>query len=150
MWKTTKACDAWYGVNGFSGRTNTNLFNNNVMTLVMPLSVGGIFLTEGTNTDFNFYVVSYSREAVGVVDVSSIMSYDVANPSFTGIDTVSTGIPMWYDAAAYTPTIDLYYDKAAIAANHSKGLLLLHHHNAESTAQILTFNYPNFLPFMGR
>ena len=146
----TKACDAWYGVNGFSGRTNTNLFNNNVMTLVMPLSVGGIGLTEGTNTDFNFYVVSYSREAVGVVDVSSIMSYDVANPSFTGIDTVSTGIPMWYDAAAYTPTIDLYYDKAAIAANHSKGLLLLHHHNAESTAQILTFNYPNFLPFMGR
>jgi subtilisin family serine protease len=148
---STRLCDAFYYVNAFSGRTNTNLFNNNVMTLVMPLTIGGKGLVEGTNTDFNFYVVSYSREAVGAVDVSSIMSYDVANPSFIGIDPVYTGIPMWYDIPGLNPTIDLDYDKAAIAANHTKGLLLLHHHNVDgTTAQVLTFDYHYFLPFIGR
>ncbi len=141
-------CDAWYYVNGLSGSTNTNLFHNNVMTLVVPLV--GIGLDEVNNTDFDFYVVSYSREASGAVDVSDLMSYDVANQSFITVDTTNTGMPMWLDAADYSPTFDITYDKNAIAANDSRGLLLLHHHNAVGSAEILTFDYKMFLPTVSR
>lgn len=141
-------CDAWYYVNGLSGSTNTNLFRSNVMTLVVPL--GGIGLVEGSNTDFDFYVVSYSREAPGAVDVSEIMSYDVANQSFITVDPVNTGMPLWLDASVYSPTFDIVYDKNAIEANDSKGLLLLHHHNSASTAEILDFNYRLYMPTISR
>ena len=130
------ACDAWYYVNGWgSGTLNTNLFHNNVMSLVVPFT--GIGLVDGVNTDFNFQVVSFNREAAGVVDVSPVMSYDVANQAFTAIDPVNTGEPQWFDAPIYSPTFDITYNKAAIAANNSKGLLLLHHFNNTNTAEVL-------------
>jgi len=142
-------CDAWYYVNGLSGTYNTNLFNNNVMALVVPFA--GIGLVDGVNTDFDFYVVSYTREAAGAVDVSDIMSYDVANQAFTAVDPVNTWEPQWWDASAYSPTFDIGYDKAAIAANNSLGLLLLHHHNtAGSSAEVLDFTYKYFFPLIMR
>jgi hypothetical protein len=130
-------CDSDSYANGFSSSVNTNLYNNNVM--LMPVGATSIGLEEGSNTDFDFYVVSYSREAPGVVDVSDLMSFDLAHQSFTMVDEVNTGEPVWFDAPAYSPTFDINYDKAAIAANHSMGLLLLHHHNALNTAEILEF-----------
>jgi hypothetical protein len=145
---STRLCNADYYVNGFSGNINTNLFNNNVMLL--PVGLTSIGLVDGVNTDFDFYVVSYSREAPGAVDVTNIMSYDVANQSFTMVDSVNTGMPMWVDAPAYSPTFDITYDKAAIEANDSLGLLLLHHHNMINTAQVLDFNYTEFLPWVGK
>ncbi len=129
-------CDAWYYMNMFSGATNTNAFNNNVMTLPVPFTEIG--LVDGVNTDFNFYVVSWSREGAGAVDITDVMSFDVANQSFTAVDPVYTGEPVWYDIPGLYPTFNIGYDKAAIAANQSKGLLLLHHHNAVNTAQVLT------------
>ena len=136
------ACDFWYYPNGFSPTTtNTNLFNNNVMTLVVPLQ--GIGLVDGVNTDFNFYVASFNRDAVGVVDISNFMSYDVANQAFNTVDPVNTGMPTWYDVPAIQATFNIGYDKAAIAANHSQGLLLLHHHNtAATTAEVLGITTP--------
>jgi len=146
-------CDAWNYVNGLSGTYNTNLFNNNVMTLVVPFQ--GIGLVEGVNTDFDFYVVSYSREAPGAVDVSDIMSYDVAKQAFTAVSAY--GMPMWDDALAYSPTFDITYDKAVMAANNPMGLLLLHHHNTSgSSAEIFssfvyTYNpFFYFLPLIAR
>ena len=150
-------CDAWYYVNGWSGSTNTNLFNNNVMTLVVPLQ--GIGLVDGVSTDFNFYVASFSREGTGAMDVSDVMSYDVAHQAFTMVDTrpapTGTGMPMWADASLYSPTFDITYDKTAIATTQVKGLLLLHHHNAAAnTAEVLSFtpisNHTNFLPLITR
>ncbi len=45
---------------------------------------------------------------------------------------------MWYDALAYSPTFDITYDKSAITVGKTKGLLLLHHHNAAgNSAEIL-------------
>jgi hypothetical protein len=107
---------------------------------------------DGVNTDFNFYVKSYSRDAVGAVDVSNVMHYDVAHQAFTAVDPVNTGIPMWLDAPAYSPTFDITYDKAVIVADHSQGLLLLHHHNnAENTAEVLSvFPYTFFLPWISK
>jgi subtilisin family serine protease len=144
------SCNSDYYTNGYSGNINTNIFNNNVM--VLPVGLTSISLVDGTNTDFNFYVASYNREAVGEVDVSDVMHYDVAHQAFTAVDPVITGMPMWLDASDSSPTFTITYDKAAIVANHSKGLLLLHHHNnAENTAEVLAvFPYTYFLPLIRR
>ncbi|MBI5964614.1 MAG: S8 family serine peptidase [Chloroflexi bacterium] len=131
----TSACNADYYVNGFSGATNTNLFHNNVMYL--PVNFTSIGLVDGVNTDFNFQIVSFNRDAAGIVDTSPVMSYDVASQAFTAIDPVFTGMPTWLDASVYSPTFDITYNKAAVAANNSKGLLLLHHFNATNTAEVL-------------
>jgi subtilisin family serine protease len=145
----TKVCNADYFTNGFGGNTNTNLFNNNVM--VLPVGLSSIGLVEGVNTAFDFYVVSYSRDAPGAVDVSNIMTYDVAHQAFTTVDKTGSRMPMWADASVYSPTFDIFYDKANIAADHSKGLLLLHHHNtAENSAEVLTFMYTTYLPLVRR
>ncbi len=129
-------CDAQSYMNYFSGTINTNAFNNNVMNISMPFT--DIGLVDGVNTDFDFYVVSWSRDASGPVDITEVMSYDVANQSFTAVDPLITDEPVWYDIPGIYPTFEIGYDKAAIAANESKGLLLLHHHNAVNTAQVLT------------
>jgi hypothetical protein len=118
--------------------------------MLLPVGFTSIGLADGVNTDFDFYVVSYSRDAAGAVDVSEIMSYDVAHQSFTAVDPVNTGMPMWYDAPLYSPTFDITYDKAAIEANDSMGLLLLHHHNATNTAEVLGFNYNFYLPWVAK
>ena len=59
---------------------------------------------------------------------------------------------MWADNPVSSPTFNITYDRAAIVADHSKGLLLLHHHNiAENIAEVLTvFPYTYFFPFIGR
>jgi subtilisin family serine protease len=140
-------CGADWATNAYPGGIqNTNIFNNNV--LLLPVGLTSIGLVDGENTDFNFYVVSYSREAPWAVDSSKIMHYDVAHQSFTAVDTITTGIPMWVDYPGEPITVT--YDKAAIADNHSLGLLLLHHHNAEGTAQVLDFNYKTALPLIAR
>ena len=148
---STFACNADYYTNGFSGTTNTNLFNNNVM--VLPVGLTSIGLVDGVKTSFNFYVASFNREAVGAVDVSDVMSYDVAHQAFTAVNTL-TGIPMWPDDSTVSPTFDITYDKAAIATTQVKGLLLLHHHNAANTAEVLSFaptsTYLYFLPLIMR
>ena len=141
-------CDADYYTNGFSGGINTNLFNNNVM--VLPVGLTSVGLVDGVNTNFDFYVVSYSRDAPGAVDISNIMSYDVAHQSFTAVDPVNTLMPMWLDDPDYSPTFDITFDKAAIATNGSLGLLLLHHHNATNNAEVLDFSYKTLLPLIGR
>jgi subtilisin family serine protease len=135
------SCDFWYYPNGLSPASfNTNLFNNNVMTLVVPLQ--GIGLVDGVNTDFDFHVVSYNRDAAGVVDISNLMSYDVANQAFNTV-APNTGMPTWFDVPATQATFVIGYDKAAIAASHSQGLLLLHHHNtAATTAEVLEITTP--------
>ena len=125
---STGIATAYYYLNGISGSTNTNLFHNNVMTLMAPFT--SIGLVEGGNTKFNFRVVSFSHDAADAVSTSAVMSYDVAKQSFT-----PQGSPLWYDAIG-TP-FAFNYDKSAIATNGSKGLLLLHHHNSLNTAQIV-------------
>lgn len=125
---STGSSNAYYYLNGLGGSTNTNLYHNNVMTLIAPLT--SIGLTEGGNTKFNFRVVSFSHDAVDAVSTSAVMSYDVAAQSF-----MPNMSPIWADVTG-SPFI-LNYQKSAIAANGSKGLLLLHHHNSLNTAQIV-------------
>jgi hypothetical protein len=144
----SNTCDAYHYTNLYPGSVNTNLFNNNVMVLPIPLTLIG--LVDGTNTDFKFYVVSYSREAPGAVDSTGILTYEVAHQSFTAVDPVDTETPLWADSPTLTPAFKINYDKAAIDANDTLGLLLLHLHNNSNNAVVLRFTYNSFLPIIGK
>lgn len=128
-------CDALYYTNGLGGGTNTNLFHNNMMTLPVPPE--GIGLSEGVDTDFTFYIVSWSRDDSSWVDVSDVYSYDVANPGLYMVDETITEMPVWIDNPTYSPTFDIYFDKRAINQIGSKGLLVFHTHNDGNTVEAL-------------
>jgi subtilisin family serine protease len=124
-------------VNGFHGTTlsnNTNPFHNNVV--MYPVQFNKIGLVDGVTTSFNFWVESYTREGDTVLDVSDTMTYDVAAQSFPG----TSGI---YSLTTLPVTLNINYDKAAIAASNSQGLLLLQHHNTlGNTTQVIPFPTP--------
>ncbi len=131
-------CDNWWYLNGFSGGfwgQNTNHFNSDTMVLPVPVDVIG--LEEGVNTAFDFQVVSFAREAAGAVDISPVMTYDLENQSFDTIDYAGYGMPVWDDNFDVNQVFPIGYDKQAIAENNSQGLLLLHMHNANNSAEIV-------------
>ncbi len=128
------SCNADYYTNGLSGTYNTNLFHNNVMVLPVNLSSIGL---DASNGDFNFHIVTFSRDGSGQIDTTPTYSYDLLHQSFTMVDSVNTGMPFWLDDQVDNPTFTVNYDKANIAANGSKGLLFLRTHNAANSAQVL-------------
>jgi subtilisin family serine protease len=129
------ACDWWAFPNDTIGSPNGVHFNNDAMVLPVPFAYMG--LEDGVNTDFDFYVVTFARDAAGAVDVSDLMSFDVENQSFYTVDEGWYEIPLWDDNAAYNPVFSIGYDKAAIEENGSTGLLILHLHNAVNTAEVV-------------
>jgi len=138
---STFSCSTADFINWWGGGVNTNLFNNNVMTMDVLLESFGL---TNVNTDFDFYVVTFAREAAGAVDVSDMMHYDVAKQSFSATHPVY-GLPAWDDNALYSPTLDISYNKTNIVVNQTKGLLLLHQHNAVNTAEVLRFITPTVI-----
>lgn len=101
---------------------DTVIFNTNVV--VLPVRKADIGLS-ATRTAFTYRV----RIGTGTtpIDQTALLSYDSAKPgmSFTSDRTLPFGF-------ADTPsnTIGVVYDKAAFTAAGSKGILLLHLHNA--------------------
>lgn len=124
---------------------NTVPFNTNVMML--PVAAADLGLT-ATNASFNYTVVSFSRDADGVVDVSPTLSYNAARP---GLDVTA-------DAAvlnAYTDLpgneISVDYSLTDYKLAKSQGVLLLHHSNTRGQRdQVINVisQFPNrlFLP----
>jgi hypothetical protein len=118
-------------LNGFSAaQYNTVPFNTNIM--VLPVKASDIGLSE-TRTRFNYRVETYLGGQL--IDKSDTLTYDVVRPGlhllgdflgpFAYYDTDGNAIPVQYNRDNYL-------------ANGSKGLLLLHHHNAGgSRAQLL-------------
>ncbi|HSE41702.1 MAG TPA: S8 family serine peptidase, partial [Acidobacteriota bacterium] len=97
--------------------------NSNVIS--MPVFSSDLGLVTG-DSDFDYYVVSFSRDADDFVDVSGLHTYDAAN---VGLD-VSNGFPFspWFtDFDGFA--LDVNYNVANYTAAGSSGLLLLHHHN---------------------
>ncbi|MDX9991433.1 MAG: S8 family serine peptidase [Anaerolineales bacterium] len=119
-------------VNDYSGGLNTNVFNNNVV--VLPVGLPLLGLDKTTNTDFDFYVVTFHRDAPDYVDLSDVYSYDTANKAF---DTNNAyGYPDWKDDSAVSASFDIAYNKAYMTAD-TQGLLILHTHNAVNTAEVI-------------
>lgn len=130
-------CDVWYYLNGPSVSSNTNPFNSSVMMLAA--SAEGIGLS-GTNTDFNYAVVTYSRESADAVDTTGWLSYDIAG-MVLDTNSMFTGSPMW--TVQKDSKLEVYYDTDNTAVNGMpKGLLLLHHHNVTGNqAEVVLFEY---------
>lgn len=130
------ACETGAPVNGLDGDTNTNLFDNNLMTF--GVDAADIGLNPG-NTNFYFQVETYSRDFPFVVDtLDTMIAYDIASQPFT---PATAG--MFPDDPALSPTVDVVYDKNALAARGSLGLLVLHFGNpAGTTAEVISIEQP--------
>jgi subtilisin family serine protease len=104
---------------------DTVIFNTNVV--VLPVRKSDIGLS-ATRTSFSYRI----RIGTGTtpIDQTALLTYDTAKPgmSFTSDRNLTFG-------CADTPlnTISVVYDKAAFTAAGSKGILLLHLHNANGS-----------------
>ncbi len=137
-------------VQGFTNVFNANRptapFNTNV--LVMPVNVTGTSagLAFGSpNTRFDYRVATFSGSAPDLVDRTSVLTYDYANP---GLDFQANGagVPMYTDRPG--DNLPATFNQAAYSANGSLGALLLHHHNATgSRAQILPVRLAQAIAF---
>lgn len=123
---------------------NTVAFNNNVVAL--PVYAFDLGLDPADPT-FDFYVVTYSREAPAEVDVTDVMTY---NPGQLALDTTGgiTGVPVWAGANS----INVMFDKTLGEPND---ILLLHHHNANLTTTpraevVKVWDHRYFMPMIGR
>lgn len=131
------SCYWWYA-NGISSSVrDTVLFNTSVM--VLPVSASRLGLS-GSSSRFDYFVVSFSRDVEGWVDFSDVHTYDPAQPglSFGGTSYAGSPVqqPLYRDLDG--GTIELDYDWSKYLDSHSKGLLLLHHHNtAGNRAQVI-------------
>ncbi|MFV9505024.1 MAG: S8 family serine peptidase [Oscillochloridaceae bacterium umkhey_bin13] len=120
--------------NIFNANTPTATMNNNV--LVMPVSIAALGLPTGS-TSFNYYVISFSRFAAGVIDAyppQGYLSFDFAN---RGVNMVGlSGFPLYIGQPGNE--IAVGYNEANYLTNNSRGVLLLHHYNTSGTrAQVV-------------
>jgi hypothetical protein len=117
-----------------NNKLNSNPFNSNVMTLALSARDLGL---SADNSDFNFYVDTYNYNYSGLVDTTPWMHYDIAKPAFDTVDYATTGLPVWVDDA----DLSVKYDKTDLYnQGGAQGLLLTHHHNAGSKAEVVRLN----------
>ncbi|HXM32319.1 MAG TPA: S8 family serine peptidase [Chthoniobacterales bacterium] len=112
-------------VNGFSGATlDTNIFNNSGVIMSIPASVLGY---TGGASSFNYHVLTFDRNG-NFIDDTGTLTYDLAN---AGVDAGpgNAGLGSFYQVDLSGTVLTVNYNGAAIAANKSKGLMILHMHN---------------------
>jgi subtilisin family serine protease len=128
----------WWYVNGIPASTRDTVpFNTNVM--VLPVAASSLGLTSGSSK-FDYQVVSFSGDQSGQVDISDVHTYDPAHPglSFGGTSYAGSPVqqPLYKDLEGQTIQVDHNWDDYLAA--HSRGLLLLHHHNTTGNrAQVI-------------
>jgi subtilisin family serine protease len=139
-------------VNAVSAGFNTYLLNNNVAVIQFnpgvlinydnnPATPATPMLGAG-DTTFNFYVATFSR-VWGYVDVSDVMSFDLANPM---IDTHAapvpvTSVPMWDDVPGNQIPFNYNMANYPVSDDTPPALLLLHHHNAQNVQSANSQNF---------
>lgn len=123
----TSSCVTGVSLNGYNGDTNTNIFDNNVLVLGISASQVGV---SPANPDFNFYAQTFSLDYPDQVDSTALLSYHIDQRALTP----QGGAP-YPDDPSLSPTLVVDYDKTALAARGSLGLLVLHLSNAENAAE---------------
>jgi len=117
----------WYGspINIYSPLSlHTALYNSNVCVMAVPASVLGL---NAGNSSFRYRVYTQSHYSNGQVDTTPEQFYDVARP---GLDFTNgaVGVPTYLDKPGNA--IPVTYNRDAFLDAGSKGILVLHHHNA--------------------
>ncbi|HTP11214.1 MAG TPA: S8 family serine peptidase, partial [Anaerolineae bacterium] len=107
---------------------DTYPYNNNVM--VMPISAASIGLSTA-NPRFDYQIVTFSREdpTGGPVDATAKHTYSAAT---AGLDFTNNPLELPGTVDLPGSSVNVAFNYAAYALNGSKGVLLLHHHNAAS------------------
>ena len=109
-------------VNEAAGNSlDTNCFNNSAVIVTVPAANLGY---TGGASSFNYHVITFDR-AGNQVDDTGTLTYDLAN---AGVEGGPNGAGYFVDGAGNSFPVS--YNGANIAANKSKGLLILHMHNA--------------------
>src|SRR5262249_24638047 len=114
-------------INGLSpGTRDTVTYNTSAM------AISAFAADLGTLGEFDWQVVSFNR-ALGMVDLSDVHTWNFATP---GLSTPGAGgtyarAPMYEDLPGNM--IAMGYNRDALNAHGSMGLLLLHHHNGLPT-----------------
>lgn len=143
---------ALYYLNGFrANAAETSPLNTNVVFMWVKATDLGLTSTDGS---FDFYIETYSRDQEDdlPVDVTELFTYDALNPA---IDTINTtgddlhGLAVFFDEPS---TLTFGYDLNNYPVVQPKGVLLMHHHNAQTKAEAIPFNigYFQYLPVIGK
>ncbi len=143
---------AAYFLNGLSASAaETSPLNTNVVFMTIPATAIGLTSSDGV---FDFYVETYSRDQEDdlPVDVSELFTYDALNPALDTINTTGDdldGLAVYFDEPS---TLTFGYDLTNYPTFQPKGVLLLHHHNAQMKAEAIPFNigYFQYLPVINR
>ncbi len=154
------------GVEQVAGRVNfvepnvdTAIYGSRVLSFGVRAEL--LDLT-AANSRFNYRVHTYHLDVYDrsfnqtLVDQTPTLSYDPAQPGVAvlGSAPVMTGAPIFAAGAA---TINLSYSTSALAANGTRGVLLLHHNNiVEQQPQVVPImvaqgqSYHVYLPAVAR
>jgi subtilisin family serine protease len=118
---------------------DTNAYNNSAQILTVAASALGY---TGGASSFNYHVSTFNRNG-DFVDDTGTLTYDLAN---AGIEGGPNGAGYLVDGAGNSFTVS--YNGANIAANKSKGLLILHMHNgAGNRSDVVVLNKPTISSF---
>lgn len=129
-----------------SAELNTAVFNNS--SVLLAVNAADIGLTSGFSS-FNYLITTHSvdtDDSEEVIDRSRLLYYDLLRPGIR-VEKGLSGLPLFYDLPGTTITIEA--DRDAMAANQSRGVLLLHLHNAgrERSEEVeVRFGFWQYLP----
>lgn len=121
---------------------DTVVYNSNIMVLAVPASFLGLNTAQSRIT---YGVITYDMHLSGMIDGSSVLTYDAAHPgiTFSGSGTE----PFYHDLPA--TTISTEVDQNALAENSTQGMLLLHHHNRSGDrAEVFAPEEEDFLLYL--
>jgi subtilisin family serine protease/PKD repeat protein len=108
---------------------DTNLFNSNVLVVPAPAGENGLGLSAG-NARFRYRITKLSRRfPVSGTDDSTWYTFDAEKPGYSVL--AADGTPFHDDLGG--TALPARYDAAAAQATGALGVLLLHHHNAQSS-----------------
>lgn len=132
-----------------SAELNTAAFNNS--SVLLAVNARDIGLTADISS-FNYMITTHSVDTDDpeeVIDRSRLMVYDVLKPGIR-VEAGLADLPLFYDLPGTTIAIEA--DREAMAANGSRGVLLLHLHNAarERSEEVeVRFGSLQYLPLIG-
>jgi subtilisin family serine protease len=138
-------------INGIEPFADTRVFNTNVMNLSVPsyyLEVYAMIYGGDTDYDYNWYVVSFSRDYDGAVDAAPMFGWYNSNAIYPAVTFLNWDIigyeggplPVWPDVDGGAVTVELwdYYEG---------DVLLLHHFNSvDDRVEVVTVstNIPDY------
>ena len=133
-----------------SAELNTAVFNNS--SVLLAVDAADIGLTDGF-ASFSYLITTHSvdtDDAEAVIDRSKLLVYNVLKPGIR-VERGLAGLPLFYDLPGTTIAVEA--NQNGMAANQSRGVLLLHLHNAgrERSEEVeVRFGYRRYLPLLTR